>query len=180
VVLALGLGALINLNPGKVELATDRYDTLRDYKSADTWSGRLELYGAAVRMIEEHPLGGVGSGNFPIISPSISKGAAGIVKNHLGSPVAHNMFLSVGSELGLAGLVLFLAVLLNTFAILRRNTQDNPLIMALSVGLCIFLVTGLALTWESAKIPYIMIGTVLSLALEPSRRVQSARPLDDS
>lgn len=98
---------------------------------------RLVLYQAAVKMFESSPLFGVGLGNF-IVSQDILE-----VKG------AHNVFLNILAELGLFGLVSFLAipilVLKNNLKFLRQKKSGFLPSIALCSSLSIigFLVAGL-------------------------------------
>lgn len=77
-------------------------------------SGRSDEWRIALRMLDGHPLGGVGLGNYPIAEPSYATGTLNlnfvrlVVTDRL---AAHNSYLEVAAELGIPGLVLFLAVL---------------------------------------------------------------------
>jgi putative inorganic carbon (HCO3(-)) transporter len=71
-------------------------------------NGRELRWEAASRMIADHPLLGVGPGGFRTEYVAAS-GNAELVEQ---DPVTHNMYLEVGSELGLVGLMLFVGVIL--------------------------------------------------------------------
>ena len=82
-----------------------------DEESTDN---RTTVWRGAIRMIQAHPLTGIGAGNF---------------KLHVGSYVglegrkafvAHNTYLEVAAELGLPGLALFVGVLYSAFRGLGR------------------------------------------------------------
>lgn len=77
-------------------------------------SGRSDEWRIALRMFEHHPLNGVGLGNFVVLEPSYSTQSINLsfVNLVVNQPlVAHNAYLEVAAELGLGGLVLFVAVL---------------------------------------------------------------------
>jgi O-antigen ligase len=77
-------------------------------------SGREELWRVGWRMVNAHPVQGVGAGNFPVSSihyvlrPGSTQDDRMIVDLRL---VPHNIYLAVLSELGIIGLLLFAAVI---------------------------------------------------------------------
>lgn len=77
-------------------------------------SGRADEWKIAFRMFRNHPLGGVGLGNFVVLEPSYSTQTFNLnfVNLVVSRPlVAHNSFLEVAAELGLGGVALFAAIL---------------------------------------------------------------------
>jgi O-antigen ligase len=84
--------------------------------------------------------------------------------------VAHNMFLGVASELGLVGLILFLGMLFFTFKAALPIAQASRLGTGIFLGLIVFMIAGMTLTWEKQKLVYILFGTVLALQLHDSAR----------
>lgn len=77
-------------------------------------SGREDLWRVGWRIVEDRPLWGVGAGNFPVaavhylLRPGITERDEIIVDEQR---VAHNIYLTVLSELGAIGLALFLFIL---------------------------------------------------------------------
>lgn len=148
--------------PSTGDLVSERYSTLTQANNEDTWSGRWSIWQGAVQVISSNPVLGVGSGNFPYVSPAYSAYAAQME----GAPVAHNIFLSVTSELGFVGLTLFLGILYcafrGAFSLVNRN---SVLGMGLFLGLVGFVLAGQSLTWEYEKLGYLLYGSILSLQL---------------
>lgn len=100
--------------------------------------GRPSLWLTALRMLGDHPVVGVGLGNF--ISPNIFFAAqqAAHTPRVLPAPkVAHNSYLEIGAELGLVGLLLFAHMLLSSEAKLveRSNRLAKEGDWALSTAL---------------------------------------------
>lgn len=79
-------------------------------------SGRIDLWTIAARMVEDHPVLGVGVGNFQIASPHflLRPGTTQRADLILSSApkVAHNTYLGIAAELGIPGLLLFLTIVL--------------------------------------------------------------------
>lgn len=77
-------------------------------------TGREDLWRVGWRMVEDRPLLGVGAGNFPVASihyllrPGSTQRDKIIVDD---KKVAHNIYLTIFSELGSVGLALFLLIL---------------------------------------------------------------------
>ncbi|MBI3273533.1 MAG: O-antigen ligase family protein [Candidatus Colwellbacteria bacterium] len=78
-------------------------------------AGRLENVSQAISLVKEHPLIGVGLGNYArALDPLAGER----------SPVtAHNLYLDIWAELGIVGLFLFLGVLFFAFAYSLANSQ---------------------------------------------------------
>jgi putative inorganic carbon (HCO3(-)) transporter len=80
----------------------------------DGGTGRTDIWRVGSRMVSAHPVRGVGSGNFSLVSGHYLLRKPGAVKRDffIREPkVAHNMYLHVLAELGIVGLSLFLAML---------------------------------------------------------------------
>jgi O-antigen ligase len=101
-------------------------------------TGREDLWRIGWRMVEDRPLLGVGAGNYPeasihyLLRPGITQRDTFIVDE---KKVAHNIYLTVLSELGAVGLALFLLILgrclLGALQAARRFAQQGDLTMEL-------------------------------------------------
>lgn len=104
------------------------------YVAASNVDTRTTRWEAAARMLADNPLLGVGPGGFRSNYAAASHNAE-IAEQ---TPVAHNMYLEVAAELGLPGLVLFLAViacaLVASERALRASEDPRPMI-AIQAGL---------------------------------------------
>ena len=84
---------------------------------------RMAHWRAALNMVEEHPLLGVGIGNYPVVYPQY---ALGRWQDPLGH--AHNYYLNIAAEAGLVGLFAYLVLLTACFAlacrVVRRLSSD--------------------------------------------------------
>ena len=80
----------------------------------DGGTGRTDVWTVGWRMVEDHPVRGIGNGNFANTSVHYLLQPGAIVRDDfiVDTPkVAHNSYLEVLAELGLVGLVLFAIVL---------------------------------------------------------------------
>jgi O-antigen ligase len=88
-------------------------ETRSHISTVGSGTGRLDLWTVGWRMVEQHPLEGVGAGNFPISSVHylLQPGALARSDYIVGTPkVVHNTYLQLWTELGLVGLILFLSI----------------------------------------------------------------------
>jgi O-antigen ligase len=77
-------------------------------------TGRTDLWSVAGEVVRDHPLAGVGAGNFTVVEPQYAFGDVNLPRIDLvfdQRKVVHNTYLHVLSELGLVGFVLFCALL---------------------------------------------------------------------
>lgn len=91
--------------------------------------GRAWLNQEAMQMIGEHPLGGVGIGSFMI------RLAARAGEGYVIEPV-HNIFLLVGAELGIPGMLIMLAFAASfAYRLFKTQDQNAILVSATIMGL---------------------------------------------
>jgi O-antigen ligase len=89
-------------------------------------SGRKDLWTVGWRMVNAHPLTGVGAGNFRVVSvgyllrPGPTQRDIYIVTE---PKVPHNIYLNVLAELGAVGFALFLIVLVSSLRSLVRAAR---------------------------------------------------------
>ncbi len=139
---------------------------------------RWLLVKAGVAMISDHPIKGVGIGQF--------KPASVLYEPMLSKPgVAHNTYLEMAAEMGLPALLLFLGIILYTYRDLmrmRRRVKEDPelslLINALIVSMTGFVVAGNFLSGLNTKLFWLMVFVVI--ALKRSLIVQDAVELKES
>jgi O-antigen ligase len=75
--------------------------------SAIAFGVRREMAVATLRMLREHPLAGLGVGQYRRLSPAYM---SPLMKSWYPSQNAHNQFLQVAGELGVPGFVTFLVL----------------------------------------------------------------------
>lgn len=90
--------------------------------SSEKLSGRIEIWSHALMMIADFPLSGIGMGLFADLADSLYP----FFINAPGSvPHAHNLFLQVAVDLGIPGLISWLAIFLVIIAILWKIYRFN-------------------------------------------------------
>ena len=123
-----------------------------------SWEGRQEVWSRALYMMRDFPYTGIGLGTFgkvaPVMYPYFILGPGAVV------PHAHNLFLQVGVDLGIPGLIAFLAMLTSTlfmaaraYVVSRRLGEKTLTGISLGLlgGLVALVIHGLvdAVTWGS-------------------------------
>ena len=108
------------------QMATILSDT--DYNRTQE-SGRLQIWRRGVGYMLDQPILGVGPGNFQVAEGTLSPFAD---RQRFGIGVrwnaAHNSFIQVGAELGVPGLVLYVAMIGAACAALRQSSRyERPL-----------------------------------------------------
>jgi O-antigen ligase len=105
---------------------------------------RREMAAATVRMLRQHPLTGVGIGQYYPVSPDFM---SALMKTWYPAQNAHNQFLQVAGELGWPGLAVF--VLLVGLGVLRicleAWSRREPLEVGLAFGVLAFLAASLTM-----------------------------------
>jgi len=93
--------------------------------------GRMRIWGRGLGYMTDRPVLGVGLGNFQVAEGTISP-LARLQERGVGVRwgAAHNSFIQAGAELGVAGLLLFIGLIVTAFRSLRRVArralQANP------------------------------------------------------
>jgi len=136
--------------------AFDRFSTIANYQGEENAQIRLAMWRAGLHMFADHPILGVGTGVFPI--------AYGEDYRDPEFPynmwwTAHNTLIQVMAELGLAGLIVWIGLVVSGFSILRKarrqiSSADRDSVFfealelnsALSVSFVGFLVSSLFLS----------------------------------
>jgi O-antigen ligase len=106
-------------------------------------TGREYLWKAAVQIIRENTLLGVGPGNFEIMKTRHilpTTGLSRLMRSPEGTGAAHNLYLSMSAELGIVAtgvLVVFIAIVLFKAGKMIRRTADSELRMFLIAAVSI-------------------------------------------
>jgi O-antigen ligase/polysaccharide polymerase Wzy-like membrane protein len=137
--------------------------------------GRMEIWKRGIGYMMDSPLVGVGVNDFPIaegtISPLAERQDVGI---GLKWSAAHNSFVQIGAELGVGGLLLFLAALYHSIRALGRigrlgktggrGASEPALAQALIAALVAYCVGGFFLSQAYSPLLYAVLGMVVGLA----------------
>jgi O-antigen ligase len=145
-------------------------------------SGREDLWRIGWRMAEDRPVHGVGAGNFPessvhyVLRPGSTQRDE-IIIDH--KRVAHNIYLTVLSELGAVGLGLFLFILLMCLrcalkAAWRFAERDDLLMELVARGLFMALVSLLVADFFSSALYSKQLWVLLAMA--PALLAMAERP----
>jgi O-antigen ligase len=105
-----------------------------DHSDVESRDARLSLWEGGLRMVRDHPLAGVGIGNFKHAARAYGD-TEGDVWN-----MAHNAYLEVAAEMGLPGLTAFVGVIYlscRSMNRLRRRVSDSgpPLLYEAATGI---------------------------------------------
>lgn len=149
-----------------------RAKTIVSYQEEVTAQSRIDLWKGGLQMYGDHPLTGVGQGNFVWISPQYTRRYS---KTWTGEGfVAHNTFIQLLAEGGIQTLLAFLVFVAWTFRRLwavRRKLPPSPnraelqdLSLAVEIGLIGFLVCGISMNLAQVDVFYwlLAIGPILS------------------
>jgi O-antigen ligase len=145
-------------------------------------SGRLTVWTVGARMVEAHPIRGVGAGQFELTSVHYLLRPGRLEGSIISHPkVAHNTYLNVTAELGLVGGGLFVAILAFcigcTLLALKqvREAGDERmeiLLCGLVVGIGGYLVTLMFISVEYSKLLWILLAlgpVLLAIVRSPNR-----------
>ncbi|HED35460.1 MAG TPA: hypothetical protein ENJ08_14790 [Gammaproteobacteria bacterium] len=135
---------------------------------------RLLYWENGVKMIQEHPTLGVGFFNFPSYYADVYPNDLIGMRTKRGAELPHNIFIQVGSELGVLGLITYCLLIIGCFrsnrkvrAILKSNKKENSWLSFLSQGLNLgflgFLVAGQFVS--VVYYPFMWITIALSVCL---------------
>jgi O-antigen ligase len=193
---ALWALALVVLVAGALSWGSGKYlhrigTAFNTSSQGDRGSGREDLWAAALHGWREHPWFGLGAGNFAPASLDLLQSTPGVDTTRpyvYPNRPAHNAYLENLTDLGVVGIVLYLAMLAATIRALlrayRRARATGRLVLqrfarALVVSLCVFLFGSFLLPTGLAKPLFISIGLALALDVMTRRGSELAGRSDD-
>lgn len=144
----------------------------KTYIAEENVDTRLMRWQAAVRMLADAPLFGVGPGGFREHYASVSR----LAEIGESTPVAHNMYLEVGAELGIFGLVLFIAMIVVAFVASENALHggaDRRVVVAIQASLIAIVVASAFLSEQY----YFPLWSMVALACAISIRTGRGAPL---
>lgn len=158
------------------ELLSSRFTKIGDITMDKSIVQRLKLLKGGVQMFLEHPVFGVGIGNFIVHSRDYT--------HTINAMVAHNSYLHVAAELGIIGVSFFIAMILTTLKQLRTIyssiSQNNDRFLHF-YSFCIFaafmgfLTNSLFLSEHLNVALFSIVGMTVvlwKLAASPAREIQ--------
>jgi O-antigen ligase len=164
-----GVVLVIQSNPQRFQRAL----TLKQHIAHENVTTRFQAWGAAGRLMADHPLLGVGPGNFQFYFNKLTGQPVG----GLTLTVAHNALLDVGAELGVIAMCLLALYLVLAFVrlteCLQRGWGDYGFVSALRISLVIAVVSSMFLS-EQYFLPFWLIGGLAAAIWVRSRRDESA------
>jgi O-antigen ligase len=143
--------------------------------TAEGGSGRTDLWSVAMAMFRDHPLLGVGAGNFQVLEPSYALSSINLsdVQFIVDAPRwVHNTYLHVLVELGIVGFICFSVVvigsLISGFKSLRRvartaERDTEILARGFLIGVIGMLTAFVFLTAQYEKELWLLLGLTLAL-----------------
>jgi O-antigen ligase len=154
----------------------DRIETILHPTTDYNWSGksetgRMEIWKRGLGYMVDHPLLGVGAAAFPVAEGTLAPAALEAQRYGRGFKwsAPHNSFIQIGAELGVGGLILFVALLAGAFrmlARLRRMAVPEIAVVAqiFTASLVAFVVTAFFLSQAYSAYLYTLLGMILGLA----------------
>jgi len=134
---AVGIGAI-----GAIVLAEpilSRFDVFSSIAEYTSISGRGELMTLALQSINQHPLNGIGAGNFPLL--------AARSEVHDAAHSVHHVALLLGAEIGAVGTALWYWLWLSPVLTLGKKTRViTPKLLSVTTA---WLAVGLISLWDS-------------------------------
>jgi O-antigen ligase len=199
-IVVLGLVLLLNFVPAyKERVAT--LGSLADGSSGSTsldqsLRSRSTEMKAAAYVFLDHPFVGVGPGSFPLyyqeyagrVGLDVHEAAqSGARRGEEARRESHNIFLSIAADLGILGLVTFLAIVFLTFRRLNRSRKQwlraHPeaanLAASFMLGLAAYLTSGLFLTLAFERYFWLLLALGGSAAALDLRGEQAVEPADE-
>jgi O-antigen ligase len=118
-------------------LFSGRFFSIFDLKEGSN-SGRIETWKQAVRVIWEHPVWGVGIGNYPLeIKPTAD----------YREPIyAHNAYLDIAADSGMPNALIWIGILFFSIVSFLKRAKEHPLFWGAGLSLVIFSVHSLVET----------------------------------
>lgn len=154
------VGALLVLQPLIPQSSVNRLSGATTEVSEGTLGGRVNTWNEGIAVFLENPILGIGSGAF---RESIERGK-----------VAHSTYISILTETGFIGFLLFIFMLIMT----ARQIKLMPTKWGFSVWLTFFLVWAMGvstMTWETRKPTWLMF-SLITASVSPLSQLIESKP----
>ncbi len=147
-------------------------ETMREVDPEGSAASRYAIWGVATSIVADHPLTGVGFGAYPVAHERYATGAD-IPRGARGPRDTHSTYLNIFAEVGLPGVLLFLAMLATAVwkaeTARRSSNRVNPAlgtqIWYLEAALAAYLVAAVFGSFAKLTFLYLHIAVLLALAL---------------
>lgn len=188
---AIGLAVLLAAGAFMYFSFGASHDEIARITSFGNGSGRTDIWTVGWRMVQAHPVRGVGVGNYTTSSIHFLLRPGAIQRDEfiIDTPkVAHNTYLQVLAELGIVGIALFVAIIgFSLLCILRAariferlgDTVMELLSRAMLVALAGILAADFFISDEFSKQLWLLLGlgpALLAIARAASTRSGAAEP----
>ena len=98
-------------------------------------SERLKMWKKTVSMIKDHPLTGVGSGNWKVVIPFYGLANTVFAKGYFAPDRVHNTYLQIASETGVPGAIFYFGmwvlIAVTGFKVIRKTTSNDKKILVI-------------------------------------------------
>ena len=98
-------------------------------------SERLKMWKKTLSMIKDHPLTGVGSGNWKVVIPSYGLANTVFAKGYFAPDRVHNTYLQITSETGVPGALFYFGmwvlIAIIGFKVIRKTTSTDKKILVI-------------------------------------------------
>ena len=144
--------------------------------SVGSGTGREDLWKVAYSMWKDHPLAGIGTGNFELVEPKYALRNINLPRVDLvveNPKVAHNTYLHVLTELGIVGILAFGGMIVGAIAVAwrsirelsrRRELRLEILARGVLIGTIGMLAAFVFITAQYEKQLWLLLGTCLALS----------------
>ena len=148
-------------------------------------SGRQRTLGAGLRMFADHPILGVGLGNYLGHEPAYAGSAT--LSTAMGGTPAHNLYVEVAAETGIVGLTLLLLLIAGGFQAVRSSRRralalGQPALAealwALQIGMVGYFLAALFIHAAYARYMWLLLGIAFAtgnLALDDRQAGRRSR-----
>lgn len=156
-----------------------RMDTItnanQDYNMTSS-EGRWQLWERGLGYMEARPVLGVGIGGFPSAEGQLSQEARDARAHGHGEKWSepHNSFVQIGAELGVPGLMLFLAMLWTAVRGLR-GAADTGMAVSIVAAVAAFAVGGFFLSLAYKEMLYVLLALAVAARLAHQFRTPALR-----
>ncbi|MDR3575820.1 MAG: O-antigen ligase family protein [Anaerolineaceae bacterium] len=171
VALVIGIFAFLpNQYSARLDTITQIVSGQTDVREEVSLRGRLSELLVAWQMFVEHPIIGVGVGNYPAFYQSYSRQIGLDPRTENREP--HNLFLEVAAETGLVGFAVFMMVLYFSYQGIRRAwlvfkrkelKEVAGLVVAFGIGMAGYLTAALFIHGAYPRYFWLLVGLALAL-----------------